>query len=679
MANERLRDADRDFLTGFREAAVGDVINASRSGKPEDVIGFSLRVARISAAISQIRGLYDQIDEIHTDLGLPVLPVDVFANFVPAFETVTSEVSPAVAEPPIHENGETTADLDVDGGVVAGELHTDLVLSGEEDRLEDLQTTQPFLPAVVTPSPAFSEPRPVIRPTPVLTESHPQRIVSAESLNGLPLEDKVLRAVFGLNFQRTQLYYNTFANSVNAVFGDSLPPRALNPDKSREEFGKALRQQGQIVDGFLASLRAVDANPNLATSEQVLKAKKLRDYLLEEGYPDNLIADDLSIISHRKWGFDFMVFLANLANRPASKTVTAPLNNGIGLDDDVDIRASDRRVHSGNKVSANQDSRDGVSLRTGFRPVKGPAYHVPKANVDNNDASYNAAINRATVGTSEQLSQIDRALGDAIFAVDIAKTPVNNSLAAVAETVFPKELEGLEGSDKDAKIKYLIETRITPYIADRMRALAVTTNPSANVTLRQTSFAKEVDYWQTKYGYPKGLSVNEIGRLMAKQVTLTDLIEIKNGASVVPAGRNNIPDAQAPSTPPEHEDAGRAENGVNHLRRKDRLTDAQRAYLEVVYETTDSGEMEHPTKDDSVRALYPKEYSIAVENPDRTHNMALLLAHFGRTGKKVRQMLEEFFATGVGPAELRAHVHKLRNNPSLAGLPDEVLVELSQR
>jgi hypothetical protein len=113
--------------------------------------------------------------------------------------------------------------------------------------------------------------------------------------------------------------------------------------------------------------------------------------------------------------------------------------------------------------------------------------------------------------------------------------------------------------------------------------------------------------------------------------------------------------------------------------KKDRISAAQRKYLEVVYAVNDLGKQVYPNRDLAIQAIYHEEYEAAVESGNEINMIKVYGRIFNRVGNNIREMLENALSRNQGPQELLDFIVSRRNLEPFKDLSDHAFVMKSQR
>lgn len=645
MANERLSDAVTSFLRGQFQASVADAHQAIADGRIDDSVVAVKRASAIVDAEAEVRKLYSVIDVIHQDLGLPIPPVEMLTAIAPVtnIPQVKEEVAQVVKEPLVVI--EPLAPVDVQPAPVAEPVVAPV------DRLE------PPLPEVPQPKPKTEKEGEKELPVPEITDD-------------LYRETRVIVATYGLDSTKTRFMNMTYANSVSAAFADALPPRSAEEKIRYDAFSQAMAEHREILSSLLDDASAVEINPGSVSEDVRNRIKRLRQFLKDEGYPDNVTAFEMKQLANRREGFEhYETWYTHKRERRSVESIDSGQVFPAFSEPRGRVRQSFANAGSDTEELGKSRKKRKVSQQ------------------DSGDFSMETA---AEDKAKAEMTPRDKILGTAIFELNEDQTPVLASLDAVAEVVYASALAKLEGEARKVMIQKLIKILITPYILDRSQAFAsaMTSYRKDNLKIRDRALAREVRYFLSLYLYPNNLSPQEIGLLMSKQTTVPIILEKRNGWRV---DHSKPPEQSIASLPSgkveiirqkDHGESKGTQEGLipvhEFARRKDRITDAQRNYLGVVYKTNGSGGMVYTTRVAAVGALYPVEFAAAIKS-GVPKDLGLILAHFGRTGKTLKGMLENALSDGHAPAELRAFINTARNSDAFRDMPDDLFIKFSQR
>ncbi len=100
--------------------------------------------------------------------------------------------------------------------------------------------------------------------------------------------------------------------------------------------------------------------------------------------------------------------------------------------------------------------------------------------------------------------------------------------------------------------------------------------------------------------------------------------------------------------------------------------------MEIIFATTADGLLTHASRESAIAAMYPKEYQEAVNNNDKKA-LALLAAHFERSGSAVCKMIQNAISGDHAPAELRATLVNLKKSPHFEGFENSQFLDYAQR
>lgn len=654
MANERMADAVTAFLRGQFNASVNDAHQAVVDGRTDDSTAAVRRASAIDTATQTVREHYLAIDQIHQELGFPIPPIEILTGLAP-------EVSVPEAKEVAREDSVSVVDesLAKKTGVLPP---VTVPIDEPHDDDDDTQLADTEIP-VIAPNHAGSK----------VEQRNPRTVVSSPEQLEIPKrEARVIAAAFGLDLTRSDFLNRTHANCVSSAFADVLPPRS-DPEKTRKDaFTLAIRDYNAILASVLNDLYAAARNYDSLSEEGKERVMWLNQFLKNLGYPEDASVFELQQLANRREGFDSYSAWRDkkaeerFARAVGSRLVFPPLSEPRARN----IPRSAKRIGENTGETGKGRSR--------------------KRRMDQSGSS-DFSIGRGESGSAEiEMLPQDRMLGEAIFALNEDQTPVSANLVDVAEKVFGNVLARLDGDKRKAAIDRIINTVITRYILDRSQAYASTMNSyrKDNLKIRDRALAREVRYFIDRYNYPNNLSPQEIGLLMSKQLTLPIILGRRNGWRVDHSIAPELSITSVSSGEIEivrQEDHGEGEDMRERLtpvhefaHRKDRLTDAQRNYLGIVYKTNGSGEMVYPTRAKAVEALYPVEFAAAIKS-GAPKDLGLILAHFGRTGKTLKGMLENALSGGHAPAELRAFINATRNSDAFRDMPDDLFIQFSQR